>query len=50
MGLGMWERNMAEGKLVPFGKYKDQPVEVLAQDKGYAAQRWFRDKVDGLIR
>jgi len=30
---------MAEGKLVPFGKYKDQPVEVLAQDKGYVEPR-----------
>ena len=22
-------------ELIPFGKYKGQPVEVLAQDKGY---------------
>jgi len=36
---------MAENSLVPFGKYKGQPVEVLAQDRDYAdwllAQAWF---------
>jgi hypothetical protein len=26
---------MSEGNLVPFGKYKDQPVEALAQDRRY---------------
>src|SRR6516165_8596150 len=39
-------------ELIPFGKYKGQPVEVLAQDKQYAewltAQPWFRDKFAGL--
>jgi hypothetical protein len=34
--------------LVPFGKYKGQPVEVLAQDKEYcewlAGQDWFRTR------
>jgi hypothetical protein len=33
-------------ELIPFGKYKGQPVEVLAQDKQNAewltAQPWFR--------
>jgi len=39
-------------ELIPFGKYKGQPVEVMAQDKQYAewltAQPWFRDKFAGL--
>jgi len=43
---------MSEGSLVPFGKYKDQPIEVLAQDRQYVerltAQPWFRDKFAGL--
>ena len=43
---------MTEGRLIPFGKYKDQPVEVLAQDRQYVelltAQPWFRDKFAGL--
>jgi len=38
----------ASPKLVPFGKYKGQPVEVLAQDKGYMdwvmSQDWFRER------
>jgi hypothetical protein len=35
-------------RVVPFGKYKGQPVEVLAADKSYcdwlAGQDWFRDR------
>jgi hypothetical protein len=38
--------------LVPFGKYKGQPVEALAQDRQYVdwltAQPWFREKFAGL--
>jgi hypothetical protein len=34
--------------IVPFGKYKGQPIEVLASDAAYAnwltAQPWFRDR------
>jgi hypothetical protein len=36
---------MSEGAVIPFGKYKGQPVEVLASDRGYCewlmAQAWF---------
>lgn len=36
------------GELVPFGKYKGQPAEVLLTDAGYRdwllAQPWFREK------
>jgi hypothetical protein len=36
------------GELVPFGKYKGKPVEVLMADTGYRdwlmAQPWFRDR------
>lgn len=39
---------MAKAEIVPFGKYKGQPVEALAQDKEYCewliAQDWFRAK------
>jgi len=39
---------MTTPTLVPFGKYKGQPVESLAQDKAYcewlASQEWFRTK------
>lgn len=35
-------------KIVPFGKYKGQPIEVLASDRGYAdwlmGQAWFRER------
>jgi hypothetical protein len=35
-------------KIVPFGKYKGQPVEALAQDRAYcewlAGQDWFRTR------
>lgn len=35
-------------KLIPFGKYKNQPVEVLLQDQRYCdwltSQEWFREK------
>jgi hypothetical protein len=40
------------GEIVPFGKYKGQPVEVLAQDRPYldwlSAQPWFRERFGGL--
>ncbi len=39
---------MSDKKIVPFGKYKGQPVEVLAADRKYSewllAQEWFREK------
>ena len=39
---------MAKTEIVPFGRYKGQPVEALAQDKEYCewliAQDWFRPK------
>ncbi len=39
---------MAKDNLIPFGKYKGQPVEVLSQDKEYmdwvTAQSWVRDR------
>jgi uncharacterized protein (DUF3820 family) len=39
-------------KVVPFGKYKGQPIEVLAQDRQYldwlTAQDWFRDRHAGI--
>jgi hypothetical protein len=39
-------------KLIPFGKYKGQPIEVLAEDKQYAdwivAQPWFRERYGNL--
>jgi uncharacterized protein (DUF3820 family) len=38
--------------VVPFGKYKGQPVEILAQDKPYldwlSAQDWFRERYSGI--
>jgi hypothetical protein len=38
--------------IVPFGKYKGQPVEVLAQDRPYlewlSAQDWFRERYAGI--
>ena len=38
--------------IVPFGKYKGQPVEVLANDKPYLdwlqAQDWFRQRYAGI--
>jgi hypothetical protein len=38
----------AMNEVVPFGKYKDQPVEVLAADRDYArwltSQPWFRER------
>ena len=41
------ERPMAS-EIVPFGKYKGQPIEALAQDKSYlewlSAQDWFRER------
>jgi hypothetical protein len=39
---------MPPPNVVPFGKYKGQPVEVLAQDRPYlewlSAQDWFRER------
>lgn len=39
---------MGKADVVPFGKYKGQPVEVLANDHDYCqwlmAQEWFRDR------
>ena len=39
---------MPNAEIVPFGKYKGQPVERLAQDKDYcewlASQDWFRNR------
>lgn len=36
------------GEIVPFGKYKGQPIEAMAQDKSYcewlSAQEWFRNR------
>ena len=38
--------------VVPFGKYKGQPIEVLAQDRPYldwlTAQDWFRERYSGI--
>ena len=35
-------------EIIPFGKYKDQPIEAMAQDGKYVewltSQDWFRDK------
>jgi hypothetical protein len=40
------------GEVVPFGKYKGQPVEVMMADPPYCervmAQPWFRDKLGAL--
>jgi hypothetical protein len=37
-----------DSKIVPFGKYKSQPIEVLAQDRPYLewlfTQEWFRHR------
>jgi hypothetical protein len=39
---------MAELNIIPFGKYKDQPVDVLKSDKQYLdwlmTQDWFKDR------
>jgi hypothetical protein len=39
---------VTNANIVPFGKYKGQPVEVLAQDRPYlewlSAQPWFRER------
>jgi len=43
-----------DNKLVPFGKYKDQPIEVLANDKSYldwlTQQSWFKDRYSNLYQ
>lgn len=39
-------------EIISFGKYKDQPIEILANDKEYAdwlcKQSWFREKFQGI--
>lgn len=39
-------------ELIPFGKYKDQPVTVLQNDQGYTewllSQDWFRERYGGI--
>jgi len=41
-----------EHELIPFGKYKDKPIEILSKDKKYVewllAQDWFRNKYQSL--
>lgn len=41
-----------QDKLIPFGKYKGQPVEAMAEDKQYTdwvvAQPWFRERYGNL--
>ena len=38
--------------IIPFGKYKGQPVEVLAADRQYlsgsAGQSWFRERYQNI--
>jgi hypothetical protein len=44
----------AKGEVVPFGKYKGQPVEVLLADQGYRdwlmAQDWFRNRFGAIYQ
>jgi hypothetical protein len=46
MVLRLQEKNMNE--IVPFGKYRNQPIEVMLQDRSYVewlcGQDWFRNK------
>jgi hypothetical protein len=41
-------RSRALADVVNFGKYRGQPIEILASDRGYCdwlmAQPWFRDR------
>jgi hypothetical protein len=41
-----------DAQIVPFGKYKGQPIEALANDRGYldwlTAQAWFRERYAGM--
>jgi hypothetical protein len=43
---------MTDSNLIPFGKYKGQPIEALAQDRQYVewltAQPWFRERFASL--
>lgn len=43
---------MKSTTIVPFGKYKGQPIETLAQDEQYlewlSAQAWFREKYQNI--
>jgi uncharacterized protein (DUF3820 family) len=47
-----WRKTMTN-PIVPFGKYKDQPIEVLQSDKQYLdwllAQGWFKDRYHDLF-
>jgi hypothetical protein len=40
------------GEIIPFGKYKGQPLEVMSQDKQYVdwltAQPWFRERFQNI--
>jgi hypothetical protein len=42
----------AVANVIPFGKYKGQPIEAMAADAGYmewlASQSWFRDKYENI--
>jgi hypothetical protein len=48
----MWGAAMGEPNIVPFGKYRGQPIERLAGDKEYidwlSAQPWFRERYASL--
>jgi hypothetical protein len=50
MGCGLLA--MSSDAVIPFGKYRGQPLEVLAADRQYAdwlmAQPWFRDRYSGI--
>lgn len=45
---------MSSPEVVPFGKYKGQPVEVMAADTDYCewltGQKWFRGKYRNLYK
>jgi uncharacterized protein (DUF3820 family) len=45
---------MISPEVIPFGKYKGQPVEVVAADTDYCewltAQKWFKGKYQSLYR
>lgn len=43
---------MGASEIIPFGKYRGQPMEILAQDKEYRewlmGQDWFRERYSGI--
>jgi hypothetical protein len=45
---------MVDNSIVPFGKYKGQPIEVMRADSGYLdwlmAQDWFRNRYGGIYQ